>query len=131
MRVELIGDRLTMVNPSFWKAMWYKTSVELLVSTMTLFTYALAMRTEITSALSWSGYSASLASKVTYGRVQVRWERPQVGWFWLIGPPSRDLRRLPPGLLCVGSLMILMFPCHQCLGGCVLVGMLEHFWYGH
>ncbi|RRT84168.1 hypothetical protein B296_00004033 [Ensete ventricosum] len=67
MRVELIGDRMTMVNPSFWKAMWYKTLVELLVSTMTLFTYALAMRTEITSALSSSGYSASLASKVTYG----------------------------------------------------------------
>ncbi|RWW58762.1 hypothetical protein BHE74_00034338 [Ensete ventricosum] len=62
-RIELIGDRLAMVNLSFFKASLQRISIELPVSTVTLFISMLVTQTEITSALSWSGYSTSPASK--------------------------------------------------------------------
>ncbi|RRT80765.1 hypothetical protein B296_00003239 [Ensete ventricosum] len=67
MRVELIGDRSTMISLSFLKALRYKTSTELPVLTMTLFTCALVMLTENTNASSWSGYIASPVSKAISG----------------------------------------------------------------
>ncbi|RWW07545.1 hypothetical protein BHE74_00000469 [Ensete ventricosum] len=67
MRVELIGDRSTVISLSFLKALRYKTSTELPVLTMTLFTCALVMLTENTNASSWSGYIASPVSKAISG----------------------------------------------------------------
>ncbi|RWV78116.1 hypothetical protein GW17_00060968 [Ensete ventricosum] len=65
-RVELIYDRSVVVNPSFWKALKYRTSAELPVLIITLFTLALTMWTETTKVSLWPGYSVSLASKAIF-----------------------------------------------------------------
>ncbi|RWW01367.1 hypothetical protein GW17_00035598 [Ensete ventricosum] len=54
-RVETIGVRSFSTRSSFWKALKYKMLVELLVSTIILFTQALVILAEIPKALSWSG----------------------------------------------------------------------------
>ncbi|RRT83554.1 hypothetical protein B296_00004244 [Ensete ventricosum] len=63
----VMETRSLSVNPNFLKALRYKMSVELLVSTMILLTRVFAIRAEITKVSSWSRYSSFPDQKVISG----------------------------------------------------------------
>ncbi|RZS06096.1 hypothetical protein BHM03_00036695 [Ensete ventricosum] len=89
-RVELIDDRSVVVNPSFWKALKYRTSAELPVLIITLFTLALTMWTETTKVSLWPRYSVSLASKAIFAHPFV-WD---ASLQWLEHRPSGPMHYL-------------------------------------
>ncbi|RWW74415.1 hypothetical protein BHE74_00017647 [Ensete ventricosum] len=89
-RVELIYDRSVVVNPSFWKALKYRTSAELPVLIITLFTLALTMWTETTKVSLWPGYSVSLASKAIFAH-PLAWD---ASLQWLEHRPSGPMHYL-------------------------------------
>ncbi|RWW20521.1 hypothetical protein GW17_00015369, partial [Ensete ventricosum] len=62
-----MGTRSVSVRPNFLKASKYKMSLELIVSTIILLTWAFAIRAEITKASLSSGYSLFPDLKVISG----------------------------------------------------------------
>ncbi|RRT75053.1 hypothetical protein B296_00011910 [Ensete ventricosum] len=144
MRVELIGDRSTVVNLSFWKVSrlsepldvvpkipisyeffdlisevvtFLSVVVVVLVESVILRLVPKLLRTLHGIGRSQESFFFDLEKDLHPRRVQGRW------------PSSQGLWRLPLGSFYVGPLVILMFPCHQHLDDHVLVGTLEHL--GH